>query len=79
MLITIGFGIASGVWWLALIAIIFFASIYWPVINVETVELEKFMGDEYREYAGEGGRDEMSHESSPYFNHSLVPADWAVL
>jgi Putative protein-S-isoprenylcysteine methyltransferase len=51
LLITVGFGIASGVWWLALIAIIFFVSIYWPVINVETVELEKFIGDEYREYA----------------------------
>jgi protein-S-isoprenylcysteine O-methyltransferase Ste14 len=51
LLITIGFGIASGVWWLALVAIIFFASIYWPVINVETVELAKVIGEDYREYA----------------------------
>jgi protein-S-isoprenylcysteine O-methyltransferase Ste14 len=51
LLVTFGFGIASGVWWLALIAIIFFASIYWPVINVETVELEKVIGEDYREYA----------------------------
>ena len=51
LLITIGFGVASGVWWLALIAVIFFASIYWPVISVETVELEKVIGDDYREYA----------------------------
>ena len=51
LLITIGFGIASGVWWLALIAIIFFASIYWPVINVETVELAEVIGEDYREYA----------------------------
>jgi len=51
LLITIGFGIASGVWWLALIAVIFFASIYWPVINVETSELAEVIGDDYREYA----------------------------
>src|SRR5881227_331755 len=51
LLITIGFGVASGVWWLALIAVIFFTSIYWPVINVETTELAEVIGDEYREYA----------------------------
>ena len=51
LLITVGFGVASGVWWLALIAVIFFASIYWPVINVETIELAEVIGDEYREYA----------------------------
>src|SRR5689334_21285004 len=45
LLITIGFGIASGVWWLGLIAVIFFASIYWPVINVETTELAEVIGD----------------------------------
>lgn len=51
LLITIGFAVASGVWWLGLIAVIFFASIYWPVINVETVELAKVIGNEYEEYA----------------------------
>lgn len=50
-LITIGFGVASNVWWLAAIAIIFFLSIYIPVINVETSELESVMGEPYREYA----------------------------
>src|SRR3954464_13878843 len=50
-LITVGFGVASGVWWLALMAIIFFVAIYWPVINVETVELEQVIGDDYREFA----------------------------
>lgn len=50
-LITIGFGIASNVWWLAAAAIIFFLSIYLPVINVETSELESVMGAEYREYS----------------------------
>jgi protein-S-isoprenylcysteine O-methyltransferase Ste14 len=50
-LITVGFGIASGIWWLALLAVIFFAVIYWPVINIETVELEQVIGDDYREFA----------------------------
>jgi len=50
LLITIGFGIASGVWWLALLAVAFFAVIYWPVINAETTELETVIGDDYREY-----------------------------
>jgi len=50
-LITIGFGVASNVWWVAAIAIIFFLSIYIPVINVETSELESVMGEPYREYA----------------------------
>jgi protein-S-isoprenylcysteine O-methyltransferase Ste14 len=51
-LITIGFGIASNIWWLAAIAIIFFLSIYLPVINVETSELESVIGPAYKEYAG---------------------------
>jgi protein-S-isoprenylcysteine O-methyltransferase Ste14 len=51
LLITLGFGVASNVWWLAGIAIIFFLSIYLPVINVETSELESVMGEPYREYA----------------------------
>jgi protein-S-isoprenylcysteine O-methyltransferase Ste14 len=50
-LITIGFGAASNVWWLAAAAVVFFLSIYLPVINVETSELESVMGDDYREYA----------------------------
>jgi len=50
-LITAGFGIASGVWWLGLIAVLFFVGIYWPVMNVESVELEKVIGSDYREFA----------------------------
>jgi len=50
-LITIGFAIASGVWWLGLISIIFFLGIYLPVINVEKNELKEVLGDEYRVYA----------------------------
>lgn len=50
-LVTIGFGFASGVWWLALLSLLFFASIYFPVISVEAEELENVIGDEYRNYA----------------------------
>jgi len=49
-LITIGFAVASGVWWLAVIAIIFFLGIYLLVMNVEKSELEEVLGDEYRAY-----------------------------
>jgi protein-S-isoprenylcysteine O-methyltransferase Ste14 len=50
-LIAIGFGVAAGVWWLAVIAIIFFLSIYLPVINVETSELESVIGEPYVVYS----------------------------
>jgi protein-S-isoprenylcysteine O-methyltransferase Ste14 len=50
-LVTVGFAIASGVWWLALLSIIFFLGIYLPVMNVEKNELEEVLGDEYRDYA----------------------------
>ena len=49
-LITIGFAVASGVWWLAAVAIIFFLGIYLPVMNVEKSELAEVLGDEYRAY-----------------------------
>lgn len=49
--IVIGFGIVSAVWWIALLAVIFYLSIYFPVMNVEAEELESWLGEEYREYA----------------------------
>lgn len=49
--ITIGFGIASGVWWLAAASLAFILSIYLPVMNVESEVLENRLGDEYAEYA----------------------------
>ena len=50
-LIAVGFAVASGVWWLGLLLILCFLSIYLPVINVERNELESGQGHEYREYA----------------------------
>ena len=50
-LITTGFGVASGVWWLFLLCLALVLSIYWPVMNVEAEVLEKRLGEEYTEYA----------------------------
>ena len=50
-IITIGFGIASGIWWLFAAGLVFILSIYLPVINVESEVLEKRLGEEYAEYA----------------------------
>jgi len=50
-IIAIGFGIASGSWWLSLIVAAYIGSIYLPVMNVEATVLNNRLGDEYREYA----------------------------
>ena len=50
-LLTIGFGVASGVWWLFLLCFALVLSIYWPVMSVEAEVLEKRLGEEYAEYA----------------------------
>jgi protein-S-isoprenylcysteine O-methyltransferase Ste14 len=47
----VGFTIASGVWWLALLFIALFLGIYLPVMRVEATELTEIFGEEYREYA----------------------------
>lgn len=51
MIITVGFGVASGVWWVFALCVAFILSIYLPVINVEAEELEKRLGGQYAEYA----------------------------
>jgi protein-S-isoprenylcysteine O-methyltransferase Ste14 len=50
-LIAVGFAVLSGVWWLAALTLIFFVSIYLPVMRVEAEELEEVIGYGYREYA----------------------------
>lgn len=49
-LLTVGFAVASGVWWLGAVSIIFFLGIYLVVMDVEKKELEKVFGSEYRQY-----------------------------
>jgi len=51
VIITIGFGVASGVWWLFAVALLYILSIYLPVMDVEAYELEKRLGEEFTEYA----------------------------
>ena len=50
-IIALGFGVASGSWWLFLLIVAYIGSIYFPVMNVEAVVLEERLGGEYSEYA----------------------------
>jgi protein-S-isoprenylcysteine O-methyltransferase Ste14 len=50
-IIALGFGVASGSWWLFLLAAAYIGSIYFPVMNVEAEVLENRLGEEYKEYA----------------------------
>lgn len=50
-MVALGFGLASGSWWLFIVVNAFIASIYFPVMNVEAEELEKRLGEEYRDYS----------------------------
>ena len=50
-IIALGFGVASGSWWLFLLVAAYMGSIYFPVMNVEADVLEQRLGEEYREYA----------------------------
>ncbi|HEX6279489.1 MAG TPA: isoprenylcysteine carboxylmethyltransferase family protein [Pyrinomonadaceae bacterium] len=49
-IIAIGFGIASGSWWLFLLVVTYIGSIYFPVMNVEADVLRQRLGQEYEEY-----------------------------
>jgi protein-S-isoprenylcysteine O-methyltransferase Ste14 len=50
-IIALGFGVASGSWWLFLLISAYIGSIYFPVMNVEADVLEQRLGGEYRDYA----------------------------
>ena len=50
-LITVGFAMASGVWWLAVLSIVFFLGIYLPVMRVEAKTLVELFGDDYHRYS----------------------------
>ncbi|NNE97851.1 MAG: isoprenylcysteine carboxylmethyltransferase family protein [Pyrinomonadaceae bacterium] len=52
-LLGLGFMIASGVWWLALIFVVLYLGIYFPVMSVEAEELSVIFGEKYNEYADE--------------------------
>ena len=50
-ILGVGFTIASGVWWLALLFAVLFLGIYLPVMRVEAADLTEIFGEEYKEYA----------------------------
>lgn len=50
-IIALGFGAASGSWWLFLLVSAYIGSIYFPVMNVEAVVLKERLGSEYIDYA----------------------------
>lgn len=49
----LGFTIASGVWWLAILFAILFLGIYLPVMRNEAKELTDIFGDSFAKYAEE--------------------------
>ena len=49
-LLGVGFTIASGVWWLALIFVVLFLGIYLPVMRVEAEDLTQIFGVDFEEY-----------------------------
>ena len=50
-LMGVGFTVASGVWWLALLFSALFIGIYLPVICVEKDDIREIFGADYDEYA----------------------------
>lgn len=50
-ILAVGFTIASGVWWLALLAAGLFLGIYLPVMRVEEGDLKKRFGADFDEFA----------------------------
>ena len=50
-LMGIGFCVAAGVWWIALVFAALFLGIYFPVMSVEADELTDAFGDDYTDYA----------------------------
>ncbi len=50
LLMGIGFTLAAGVWWLALIFCVLFIGIYLPVMRVEAEDIREIFGKKFDEY-----------------------------
>ncbi len=50
LILGLGFTIAAGVWWLALIFCVLFLGIYLPVMRVETDDMRRIFGEDFDEY-----------------------------
>ena len=46
----VGFTVAAGVWWLALVFSALFIGIYLPVMRVETEDIRRIFGEDFDEY-----------------------------
>jgi len=51
LILGIGFTVAAGVWWLALLFVALFIGIYLPVMRVEAEDMRRIFGEEYETYA----------------------------
>lgn len=49
-ILGLGFTLAAGVWWLALIFAALFLGIYFPVMRVEVDDIRRIFGEEFDEY-----------------------------
>ena len=61
--IGVGFSIAAGVWWLALLFCALFIGIYLPVMRVEAEDMRRIFGADFEEY----------QQSVPLFVPRLTP------
>jgi protein-S-isoprenylcysteine O-methyltransferase Ste14 len=50
LILGLGFTVATGVWWLALIFCALFLGIYWPVMRVESEDMRRIFGADFDEY-----------------------------
>jgi len=50
MIIGVGFTVAAGVWWLALLFCLLFIGIYLPVMRVEVNDMRRIFGAKFDEY-----------------------------
>lgn len=50
LLMGVGFTLAAGVWWLAIIFCVLFIGIYLPVMRVEAEDIRRIFGEEFDEY-----------------------------
>jgi len=50
MLLGLGFTVAAGVWWLAILFVALFLGIYLPVMRVEVEDIRRIFPDEFHEY-----------------------------
>ncbi len=53
LLLTLGFAVMSGVWWIPLLVVAFFYGQYIPIVAWEEMKLTRIFGQEYTKYCAE--------------------------